>query len=191
MKVIGITGGIGSGKSTATKYLVEKGYTVLDADKIAREIVEKGSPTLDKLANEFGKQIIKNGELDRKMLASVAFADKEKRKKLNKITHSEIKRVMLERIEVAKGKGEKLLFIDAALLFEAKVDEMTHENWLIYTPEETRIKRVMERDNSLEDEVRKVMSHQMPETDKKEKSDIIIENVGTVEELYNEIDKVI
>ena len=191
MKVIGITGGIGSGKSTVTNVLRKMGYTVLDADKIAREIVEKDSPTLKRLADTFGGKIICAGELDRKALAAIVFVDKEKRKVLDQITHSEIKNIMATRISIAKENGENMLFVDAPLLFEAKVDEMTDENWLIFATEEVRLKRAMERDNSAESEVKKVMSHQMKEEDKKKLVDVILENMGTVSELEEKVELLI
>ncbi len=196
MKVIGIAGGIGSGKSTVTEYLVSKGFIVLDADKIAREITEKGSPVLELLANVFGEEILDEGQLDRKVLRRIVFSDVKKREKLDEITHREIKALMLKRInEISESfNGEKApikdwIFIDAPLLFEAKVDEMTDENWLVFTPDNVRIARAMERDKCLEKEVMKVMNHQMPEEEKKKHCQIILDNSGTKEELFAQVDR--
>ncbi len=186
MKVIGITGGIGSGKSTVSSYLIELGYEVLDADKIAREIVKKGSPLLSKLADIFGSQILVDGELNRKALGKIVFSDGEKRKVLNELTHKEIKNIMKERISQSK---EDMIFIDAALLFEANVDEITDENWLIYATEEIRAERAIARDNSTLKEIERVMSYQMAEEEKKKRADKVIENMEGIEELKGKIYK--
>ncbi len=187
MKVIGITGGIGSGKSTVSEYLIKLGYEVLDADKIAREIVKEGSPVLKRLSEAFGQEIIIDGKLDRKALAAKAFSSKDKRDLLNKITHEEIRLSMKKQIENKKG----LIFIDAPLLFEAGVDELTDENWLIYTPKEIRINRTIKRDNSSKKEIEKVMSFQLNEEEKAKLVDVIIENTGTIEELKDQVLKIL
>ncbi len=183
MRVIGITGGIGSGKSTVSKFLIELGYKVLDADKIAREIVEEGSPVLKRLEEAFGKDILEDGKLNRKALAAKAFSSKVNRDLLNKITHEEIKRSMKKQIQESEG----VIFIDAALLFEAGVNEMTDENWLIYTPKEMRINRTIKRDNSTKKDVEKVMSFQLEEEEKAKMVDVIIENTSSIEELKSKV----
>ncbi len=183
MRVIGITGGIGSGKSTVSKFLIELGYKVLDADKIAREIVEEGSPVLKRLEEAFGKDILEDGKLNRKALAAKAFSSKVNRDLLNKITHEEIKRSMKKQIQESEG----VIFIDAALLFEAGVNEMTDENWLIYTPKEMRINRTIKRDNSTKKDVEKVMSFQLDEEEKAKMVDAIIENTSSIEELKSKV----
>ena len=195
LSVIGLTGGIGSGKSTVSGYFAARGYTVIDADKVAREIVEPGSKTLDELVIQFGGGILKaDGSLDRKKLAGLVFGDDEKRERLNSIMHGEIFRIMESRIDVLAESGYNgIVLLDIPLLFEVK-NELSlriDETWVVDAAEEVRVRRVMERDGCLREEVLGRMDSQMSGGEKREKAHVIIDNSGEKEELYQQLDKLI
>jgi dephospho-CoA kinase len=186
---IGITGGIGSGKSTVTDYITEQGYQVLDADKIARDIVMPDGSALGKLAAAFGEDIVmKDGNLDRKALAEIVFNDEEKRKILNEITHSEIRDIILAGLENPQSDP---VFADVPLLFESGFYKEVDRVWLVTASEKTRIRRVSERDGASAEEVRARIGSQMPEAEKRALADNIINNDGSLEELYAQIDRLL
>jgi len=189
MKKIGITGGIGSGKSAVTDYLRGKGWAVIDADEVAREAAMPGEPAMLRLKEEFGGHIFSgNGALDRTELARIIFADPAARAKVNGIFHADIK----GRIEAQAGeleqRGDAMVFISAPLLFETDADRMTDENWLVAADEEVRLLRVMDRDGLSREEVRSRIESQMPEEEKRDRADVVIENNGTVEELLKAVE---
>ena len=192
MKRIGITGGIGSGKSMVTDWLREKGYTVIDADEVSREAAVPGEPAMLRLREEIGDEVfLDDGNLDRQELASIIFSNSLALITVNEIFHSDIKKRIEAHARDAEKKGEEMIFLSAPLLFEADAAWMTDEVWLVTADEEIRLNRVMERDGISEEDVRARMESQMPEEDKKIKADIIIENDGTLEELYAIVEKLI
>lgn len=186
--LIGLTGGIGAGKSTVTAYLRDKGYPVLDADQVAREIVEPGTETLLLLSKEFGKEIIeKDGSLNRKKLAEIAFADVDRKKELDRIMHGKVIEILLSR-----GKAmvdEPFVFIDVPLLFESEMDGFMDCVWLVDADEETRINRVTQRDNSSRDQVLNRIRHQMTSEEKIKKSHVVLDNSHGIENLFMQIDE--
>ena len=180
---IGITGGIGSGKSEVTKRIRELGYRVIDADEVAREAVLPGEPSTLRLREEIGDEIfLKNGRLDRQALAKMMFCDTDILMKVNGILHEDIKK----RIEAIIG--EETVFISIPLLFESDLDWDMDEIWLITADESIRLSRVMERDGLSEEDVKARMRHQMPEEEKRKRADIVIDNNDTFERLYHIID---
>ena len=197
-KVVGITGGIGSGKSTVTDRLKELGYIVIDADEVAREAAVPGEPAMIRLREELGDKIfLEDGNLDRPALAKLAFGDQEMLKTVNEIFHKDIlQRIESEicRIESTINSTEsgniesKIIFISAPLLFESGADKMTDEVWLVTADEDIRISRVMDRDCLSESDVRARIKSQMPEDEKRRLADVVIENNGTPEQLYQTID---
>ncbi len=192
MKIIGLTGGIGSGKSTVSSYLKEKNFTVSDADKIAHEILEPQKPALARLVDVFGKEILdENGNLKRKHLASIAFTNKENEKKLNEITHGEIKDEMIRQIKKAKDDGEKLMFLDIPLLFEQGLDKWCDVTWVVTADEEIRINRVVSRDNTTEEDVKARMACQMLDDEKIALADEVLDNSFGIEELYQKIEELL
>ncbi|HHU17595.1 MAG: dephospho-CoA kinase [Anaerovoracaceae bacterium] len=207
MKIIGLTGGIGSGKSTVTDYLISKGFHVLDADKVAREIVMPGSEMLIQLSSNFGKGILnEDGSLNRKKLGSIVFNDPEKKKKLDELMHTRILEIIHERIvllreeyensaEIAiksdEGKKRKVIFIDAPLLFETGLDKSVSETWVIDVDDETRIKRIMKRDGLSRDEIVMRINTQMTRDEKKKRADVLLDNTGDLEKLYSQIDQLL
>jgi dephospho-CoA kinase len=207
MKLVGLTGGIGSGKSTVTDYLISRGFHVLDADKIAREIVLPGSDMLIEIADVFGKDIIlEDGSLDRKKLGEIVFSDPGKKKTLDGLMHTKILELIHERVlqfreeaELALGSGidpghisrNNVIFIDAPLLFETGLDKSVGEIWVIDVDEETRIKRIMDRDGLKKEDIQKRISAQMTRDEKNQRADVILDNTGDPETLYQQIEQLL
>ncbi len=191
MKVIGLTGGIGSGKSTVTDYLIARGFHVLDADQIAREIVLPGSEMLIQLASAFGRGIIlEDGSLDRKKLGEIVFSDREKKKTLDGLMHTRILELIHERIlQIREERKHKVIFIDAPLLFETGLHKSVSEIWLTDADDETRIQRIMARDGMSREEIEKRISAQMTREEKQSLADVILDNTGDQESLYQQIEQ--
>lgn len=188
MRVIGLTGGIGTGKSTVSEYLASKGFEIVDADLIARQIVQPGSPLLDRIAETFGSQfILPDGSLDRKALGAYVFKDNQRKKQLDDIMMGSIVSTIRENIAGAEGK----VIVDAPLLFEVGLDADVEAVWLVDAADEIRIKRVCARDNISAQQVADRIKNQMPQSEKAAKSDEIIDNSGSEEELYQQIDRLI
>ena len=190
MILIGRTGGIGAGKTTVSEYLKEKGYTVLDADLVAREIVEPGTETLLTLAETFGKDIIDpDGSLNRGRLADIAFSDSKQKKLLDRIMHGKVIKILLDRAKTMSD--QQLVFIDVPLLFESGMDQYMDQVWLVDADDEVRILRVMDRDGSSREEVLNRIRYQLGRDEKKEKAHFILDNSGVKGSLYNQIDKIL
>jgi len=189
MKVIGLTGGIGSGKSTVSVFLKEQGYLILDADQIAHDITKKGSPVLAQIADAFGADMLDaDGNLQRKKLAAVAFSTPENKKLLESLTTAEVVRLIEEQVEqLRSGRKYDIIFIDAPLLFEAGVDRLTDSVWMVTADEDVRIKRVMERDQISREDVLQRIANQMDNEEKIRRSHEIIDNSRGKEELYQQV----
>lgn len=193
MKTIGITGGIGSGKSTVTDFLRQKGYPVIDADEAAREIVKPGSRVLMELADEFGEGILlPDGSLNRKELAAQAFSCKKKKIALDRITHGAILASIKGNIEQLKCQGNTtLVFVDAALMVETGLHQFMDEIWLITADEKIRINRVMTRDMVAKNHVMERMKFQLSDEEKSEYASRVIDNSKTKNELYRELERIL
>jgi dephospho-CoA kinase len=194
MRIVGLTGGIGSGKSTVTDYLISKGFYVLDADKIAREIVLPGSDMLIELSSVFGKEILQeDGSLDRKKLGKIVFSDAGKKETLDRLMHTRILELIHERILRLREEQEhaKVVFIDAPLLFETGLSKSTDEIWVIDADDETRICRIMARDGLQREEILKRIESQMTREEKNSRADVILDNTGEPEALYRQIDELL
>jgi len=195
IKIIGLTGGVGSGKSTVSSYLAQKGFPVVDADKTAREVVAPGSPVLSRLAGVFGAGILNgDGTLNRRKLADIAFSESAMKERLDLIMHGEIYRIMRGRIDdLAEAGYTGLIFLDIPLLFETSGDLIKEMDavWVVDADEETRIRRVMERDGILRSDVINIINNQMSSEKKREKAHIVIDNSGSEEALYMQLDNLI
>ncbi|WP_320045806.1 dephospho-CoA kinase [uncultured Ilyobacter sp.] len=187
--IIGLTGGIASGKSTVSKILDEMGIRVVDADIIAREVMDSRE-VVEKITDEFGEKILdENGKLDRSKLREVAFSSKRRVELLNSIVHpSVIERFKNER-EKSVTTGEILVF-DIPLLFEAKMENLCDKVIVVYVDSETQIKRVMERDGSKRETAVNIIKNQMPLSEKLKRADIKIKNDGTIEGLEKKIKEI-
>jgi dephospho-CoA kinase len=186
--VIGLTGGIASGKSTVSNMLKEMAVVIVDADVEARRAVEKGQPAHLKIIEEFGEEILLvNGEIDRQKLGSVIFHDAEKRQLLNGIVHPDVRKRMKDQTDAAILAGEKVVVLDIPLLFESKLTSMVEKTILVYVDRDIQLKRLMERNNlSLEDAEARINS-QMPLSDKISLADAVINNNGSINETKQQL----
>ena len=189
--IIGITGGIGTGKSTVSDYLRLKGYNVIDADKISREVI-KVTKIKEMIIAEFGEGILEKtpnnkSDIYRSNLRKLVFNNKENVTKLNSIMHPAIIEEIRKQIE--QQKMEKLVFVDIPLLFEIKLEYLFDKVALVYANQKIQLERVMKRDNIPKEEALKIINSQMSIEEKKQKSDFIIENEATIEELQNKVEE--
>ncbi|MBK8946019.1 MAG: dephospho-CoA kinase [Ignavibacteriae bacterium] len=179
---IGITGGIGSGKSTVSKIFEENGFIVIKADDIAKKIMQNDLEIKNKLISEFGKQTFLENELNSKYISDIVFNDEKKLKILNSIVHP----AMIQKIADEVKENQKtfnIVFVEAALIFEAKMEKLFDFILLVTANDEIRIERILLRDRISKDEVVKRIEKQIPEQIKKTKSDFIIDNNKSFEEL--------
>lgn len=190
--IIGLTGGIATGKSTVTAMLRERGIPVIDADQIAREVVEPGKPAYEAIVEHFGRDILHPDEtLDRKRLGEIVFSDESERQKLNAIVHPEVRRVMLEEAKAAEQKGAPIVFMDIPLLFESKLQYMVEKIAVVYAPPEMQLARMMERDELEEEQARKRLRAQFPIEQKKQEADFLIDNSRTREETEQQVEEML
>ena len=191
--IYGLTGGIGSGKSTVSNMLREKGYVVLDADEISHQVTAKDEPLLRLLVKDFGIDIIReDGTLDRRELANIVFGDREKTHRLNELVQTAVLCKAINEFHKLTLAGEKkVMFFDVPLLFEAGWDKYVEEVWLVTAPEDVRIQRVEIRDGLTEEEIRARIRLQMSEEEKMERSDVIFHNDGGLATLLQQVDKAV
>ncbi len=189
MKIIGLTGGIGSGKSTVSRMLRGLGARIIDADQVARDVVEKGKPALNEIVEVFGKEtLLEDGTLDRKKLGAIIFSDAGKREKLNEITHPRIIEEIRLRIEKYKSENiADVIVLDCALLFEMNMESMVEESWLVSLDRHTQIKRIMNRDELTEEDAQKRINAQMSLEKKAERATRIIDNSSEVNETHKQV----
>ena len=190
MKVIGITGGIGAGKSTVSGYLASLGYPVFDADEVSRGLTAAGSPVVDELAETFGEEIlVRKGVLSREKLAELVFSDPDKNRKLMQIVTMKVREAGQKWIsDYRKKEKYDIIILDIPLLFETGSEDLCDAVWFITADDEVRRRRVMERDGVTAEQVVRRMRSQMPEKEKAERSDEIVDNSRGVEELHRTVD---
>lgn len=185
--IIGLTGGIASGKSTVSNYLQDLGAVIIDADKIARTVLEKGEQAYKEVVDFFGKDILKeNAEIDRSKLGKLIFSEKKYRNKLEEITHPVIIKKINKKIEEYR-ENNRIIILDAPLLFEVGLDKDVDQTWLVYVDKETQINRLMRRDNISKNEAIRRIEAQLPIEKKKEMADIVIDNRKGRENLKTEV----
>ncbi|NMB96769.1 MAG: dephospho-CoA kinase [Clostridiaceae bacterium] len=189
MTIIGVTGGIGSGKSTVSCILSDLGAIIIDADKIAREVTSKGELALDELVDYFGSEILnKDGELNRKLLANIVFNNKEKLEKLNSITHKYVVEKITDRINKLKNEGKQnFVVLDVPIPVEHGFLDIVEEVWVVKSDKEIRVKRIMERSKLSYEEAVKRIEAQKSEDEYLRIASKVIENNGTLEELENTV----
>lgn len=190
MFIIGLTGGIGTGKSTVSKYLEEKGCLILDADAISRKMTEKGMPALAEIAKAFGQNLIlEDGNLDRASLGNIVFNNKEKLDTLQSIiTEKVVEYINLEIKKLKSNNYTGIVVVDAPLLFECNMQGIGDENWLVSVDLDIRISRVIARDGLTKEQIMSRINNQMSQEDKEKLSHVILDNSGSLEELYEQID---
>ena len=181
MYKIGITGGIGSGKSTASLFLKEHGAIVFNADKEAKKHLKNTSTLQNKIIEAFGQKVVENNKLNLKKLAEVAFSNKLEQDILNGLMWPEVFMLTEKAIQKAEKESVKLFVLDAAMIFEANFEHMLDMTLLISTRKNIRLTRALKRKNLPLEQIQNRMSLQMKETKKKEKADYIIENNASKE----------
>ena len=183
MQVVGLTGGIATGKSTVSALLRKAGAVIIDADRIARKVVKKGQPAYREIAQNFGKTILlPDGEINRSVLGDIIFNDPQKKQLLNRIVHPHVRKEQDRQLKhIQKKDPDAIVILDIPLLIESQMQKDLSEVIVVYTPEHIQIKRLMQRDGiSKADSLARVRS-QMPIEEKKEKATIVIDNSGTRE----------
>jgi dephospho-CoA kinase len=188
--IIGLTGGIATGKSTVAKFLEELNIKVIDSDKIAHEILTY-QDTINEIVEEFGSIVLnKDGNINRIELGKIVFDDMEKLKKLESITHHRIFKVIDKKIKEYKPNN-KIIVLDAPLLFETSLDKNVDETWVVYTDKKTQINRLKKRDGLDKEDALKRIKAQMSLEEKANKANIIINNTGTKEDLKQNVKRLI
>jgi len=191
IRVVGLTGGIATGKSSVARFLMEKGAVVIDADELSRVAVSPGSPALKRIVAEFGADmLLPDGNLDRRRMRSAVFGHDEKRRLLEQIIHPEIKRLAEEGIAAAAAAGQRIVFYMAPLLIEAGVTGRVDEIWVVTARPEIQLQRVMERDGISSTEAQKIIDSQMPLAEKERYGRVVIDNSGTPEETRKLVDAI-
>lgn len=188
--VLGLTGGIASGKSTVSQYFKEKGVPVIDADDVSRQVVEPGTVGLERVVAVFGADVLQpDGRLNRKKLGSIVFNDKEKLNQLNRLLHREIRKKILAEIDHYKEKDTPFIVADIPLLFETDYEDYMSQVMTVFVPPAVQIERLMSRDQLTKSEAEHRMDTQLPLYIKAQLSDIVIDNSGTIEDTYRQIDR--
>lgn len=192
MKVIGITGGIGSGKSTVSNIIKNNNFPVIDCDEISRELTQNDDAVLSEISRCFGDSVFDdNGNLLRQELANIVFSDSSKKKILEDIVVTRIFEIVRDDLSKHRSLGTKLVFIDAPLLIETGLNRLCDICVLVTADIETRINRVEKRDGISRDRVLERINNQMPESEKKAVADELIDNSGSIDYLNNSVERLI
>jgi len=184
VKIIGLAGGIGSGKSTAARLLAELGAVVIDLDKTGNEALKKGGGAYQNAVREFGEGIVgENGEINRAKLSEIVFNDREALKRLNKIMHPEIDKTVDKKIREYRRQGVKVLVLEAAVMLEAARAWQADEIWVTVANEKTVLERLKARSGYSEEDVKARIRSQITNEQRIKQADVVINNDGTLDEL--------
>lgn len=186
--IIGLTGGIASGKSTVANMIKELRIPIIDADVIARNVVIPGEKAYEDIVKHFGKQILNSdGEINRKQLGTIVFNNEKDRLQLNKIVHPEIRKKIAEEISLLNKRGENHIVLDIPLLFETDFSLMVDKIVTVYVEEGLQLQRLKQRDSFSTEEALARIESQIPLHEKTKKSDAVIYNQGTLEETKEQL----
>ncbi|MGO4961026.1 dephospho-CoA kinase [Jeotgalibaca porci] len=187
--ILGLTGGIATGKSTVSRYFSDKGYAVVDADVVARRVVEPGTEGLANIVAHFGTEIIqKDGTLNREKLGAMIFSDAEKRETLNNLLSAQIRRTIMADTETLVNANQPLIVLDIPLLYEAGYETHCDAVMVVYTTEAVQLERLMARNNLTEEEALNRIASQEPIETKKDRADIVIDNNGPLNHTYEQVE---
>ncbi|HET7788388.1 MAG TPA: dephospho-CoA kinase [Myxococcales bacterium] len=189
MRIWGLTGNIGSGKSTVGRLLAAAGIPVVDADQVAREVVERGRPALREIASRFPGVLLPDGSLDRKALAQRVFADTDEREALNQIIHPRIAEEVAARLAALAAAGHRLAVYEAALIVENGLQAGLDGLVVVVAPPEQQVARLRLRDGMSEADARARIAAQLPSAEKVRHATVAIENSGTEAELAAQVDR--
>ena len=188
--IVGLTGGIATGKSTVSRFFRNLGVVVIDADDLARQIVEPGRPALDEIVDAFGEDVLADDEsLDRTRLGEIIFRDEQARKQLESITHPRIAQAMLEGAAQAFEEGQRWIIYDAALLVESGTHGMLDALIVVHCSEQTQRHRLRRRDDLNDEEIERRLRAQMPLSEKRRAADFVIDNDGSLDETHRQVEE--
>ncbi len=186
--VVGLTGTTGAGKSTVGEMLKKYGYAVIDADKIASLVLEKGSPVLKQIADTFGEDVLfEDGTLNRKLLAERAFSSAQNTSVLNQLTHPEIVRLIMKKVQGEFFNGYEAVILDAPQLFESGLDKKCNFIISVTASPETRMKRIMERDGISSEAAQRRMKVQLDDSFFRQNCDVVIVNEDNTDDLKKQV----
>ncbi len=189
MKLIGLTGGAGSGKSTVSDMLSELGAVVIDADEAAHAVYEPGSPGFDAVVSEFGEQYARDGRIDRARLGELIFRDESARRRLNAIVHPLVREWMAARTADAALRDADVVVQSVPLLFENGLERLYSTLVLVYVPEDVQLRRLVEGRGLNEDRARGMIAAQMPIDEKRKLAHHVIDNTGTIEATRKQVER--
>ena len=190
MRVLGLTGGIGSGKSSVTQMFKQLGAEVIDADQFARDVVEPGQPALAEIVSTFGRDILlSDGRLDREKLGRIIFADAAARSTLNAITHPRIRERMEAEVEERRGRPG-LLLLDIPLLYENSRTSLVEKVIVVWVDLKTQLRRLTGRNRLSIEQAQQRIASQMPLDQKRARADIVIDNSGGLEDTRRQVEKI-
>ena len=192
--IVGLTGGIVGGKSTVASMFKDLGAKIVDADKLGHSVILPLRPAWEKITRLFGKGILQNDlTIDRGKLGKIVFTNQTLLKKLNEITHPEIIKLIKKEISLARNKTynrEKILIIDAALIYETKIDRLMDKIIAVYIDEDEQIKRIIKRNNLSKEEALQRIKFQIPMKEKVKMADYVIDNSNSLDETKKQVEKI-
>jgi len=185
--IIGLTGGIASGKSSVVKTLNELGIPVVDADFLARQVVAPGSRGLDMIVEAFGSDILLDGALNRKKMRDLVFSDTKALETLNGITHPLIRQAIVAALDAYRASERALAVLDAPLLLENKLTYLVDEVWVVALDQDQQVRRLIARDKIDTDQAMAIIKRQMPLEEKLKSAQVILDNNGSLEDLKQQV----
>ena len=190
MKIVGLTGGISSGKSTVSSYLKQLKIPVIDADEVARKVVEPNSQGAIEIRKTFGNDVFEeDGSLNRQKLGALIFSNTENRKKLDELLQPLIKIMILDEIEEQRQKGENMIVLDLPLLFEKHYEKLCEEIIVVYVPRELQLERLMRRNQYTKQEALSRIDSQLSIEEKRKRATVLLDNQGTIQQLYQQVEQ--
>ena len=190
MKIVGLTGGISSGKSTVSSYLKQLKIPVIDADEVARKVVEPNSQGAIEIRKTFGSDVFEeDGSLNRQRLGALIFSNAENRQKLDDLLQPLIKITILNEIEEYRQKGENMIVLDLPLLFEKQYEELCEEIIVVYVPRKLQLERLMKRNQYTKQEALSRIDSQLSIEEKRKRATVLFDNQGTIQQLYHQVEQ--
>jgi dephospho-CoA kinase len=189
VKLIGLTGGVGSGKSAVAAMLRELGAEVVDADEASHAVYEPGTPGFAAVVREFGDAYVRDGRVDRKALGELVFKDADARRRLNAIVHPLVREWMAERTADASDRGAEVVVQDVPLLFENKLESLFPAVILVWVPEEVQVERLVRSRGFTPEQARAVIAAQMPIDEKRDRATHVIDNTGSRESTREQVER--
>lgn len=190
MKLIGLTGGVGSGKSTVAGMFADLGASVVDADEATHAVYAPGTDGFDAIVDAFGPEYVRDGQIDRQRLGDLVFKDEAARLRLNAIVHPRVRDWMTARTAEAMDRGAEIVIQDVPLLFENGLQDLFSSTVLVYARPETQVARLVEQRGLPSDRARAILAAQMPIDQKRPLASIVIDNDGSLDETRRQVDEV-